>query len=202
MAETRSERITRRYRAIVQRTYDPELARRAKHWSDRRILLELGIRVPKQMPKKRPIPRASTRERRRLKRAAELRREKFQFALSRGLPTHRALQLRNVSWAEVRRQVRRWPPPPPPPPDDWRRRYEEWKEWSSPKPGKADFPRWIKKRAEQLNEHQGFDKNGRWGYHIMYQVYVNRVREREALRRWPPILNEQDIYERIAGGIG
>lgn len=172
---TRSERERRRYIAVRNATLDPSLARKARGWSDDRILETLGVRVPKKIPKLKDLPKGNKLLQRQL--VAQRKIAKYQYARTRGATIERAKTLKTASWERVREQTQVKP--------DTRKRYtaeerenrmDKWSEWSR----RNNFPPSIKKMVYQINREAGFDPNAKYGWAVMFYSYI----ENEAIDKW------------------
>lgn len=143
-----------RYAVVRNATYDPELAKQARDWSDKRIYETFGVRVPSTTPKLKDIKPSR-------KRQAQLRQEKLDELKEMGVSIEKANQLKYKSWEAIAFKY---------PTSNVlnKRRKKRWSEWSK-KGGK--FPPYIKNMTRQVNLNRGFDENARYGWAVIYEAY-------------------------------
>ena len=176
---TRAERERRRYIAVRNRTYDTALARKARGWSDDRILETFGIRVPQRTPELKPLPTGKQLAQR--KQQATLRIAKFNAARSQGATIERAKRLKNRSWATIRNETSIEPKPREKFTSTTREnRMDQWSSWSR----RGNYPPQIKQRVKEINREAGFDDNARYGWAVMFYSYI----ENESIDKWKDLL--------------
>lgn len=165
-----------KYRAVRNATYDPVEARRAREWSVERIERYYGIRVPKTLPKLKPIPRSETHYKR-LRSAALLRLRKYHYMRAYGIPAHIARKFKNLSWKDIYFYIEdneydeepEWEVPKEPE----KTARKKWNKWSQAAAlGKDEFPDWVKDMAAWINGEEGLDENARYGYAVVWSAYV------------------------------
>lgn len=142
---TRQEKLKTRYRVVRNYTGDPDLARRARSWSDKRIFDELGIKVTKTVPKLRTY-KPETYKKHELLILAH--RQK------RGKPKEIKKKKKKVSKYKLRKQ--------------------KWSQWSRDNSAGTigSFPIAIEQQAQEINRSMGFDENARYGWAVMYESYT------------------------------
>jgi len=151
---SRKEKRDIRYAVVRNVTYDPEIAKQARDWSDKRIYETFGVRVPKTTPALKDITPSR-------KRQSSLRLEKQRELVNVGVPIDEAKTLKYKSWEYIAFKY----------PTNHalnRDRKQRWSEWSS-KGG--SFPTFIKKKANDVNRKKGFDENARYGWAVIYEAY-------------------------------
>ena len=175
MAETkltRAERATLVRRTVRNAFYDPELARTVavNGWSDARIERELGITVPKTIPKLKPLTeKARKRGARRLDHTV--------YALQLGLEP---AEVRRV-WRYKKGKI-----------DSTKEyldglkpyshrstRYKQWKSWS--KKDALNFPPYLREKAVQYNREAGYDDQTKYGFMLVFYEYVDGKQKDEIL---------------------
>ena len=163
----------RRYRAVRNATYDTKLAKQARGWSDDNIFERLGVRVPKTVPVKRPLPKIGTVERERRVRAAKRRLQKYSYAVGSGVSYEEAYRLRYRNWEYVETvsattmDRERVPVDKPTRKVD---RKDRWTEWSQKH---NDYPEWVKRLAARTNRQAGFDDNASYGWAMVYYSFID-----------------------------
>lgn len=188
-----------KYRAIRNATYDPAEARRAREWSVDRIEQYYGIRVPKRLPKLRPIPRSESHYRR-LRAAALLRLRKYHYLRAYGIPSRIARKLKNLSWQDIYSYIEdqeydeepKWEVPDEPE----QRARKKWNKWSqAAAEGRDEFPDWVKDMAAWINGEEGLDENARYGYAVVWSAYVLGVDVETARQTLAPDDYAGNFYE-------
>lgn len=185
---------TIRYRAIRNAYGDSKLADKARNWSDERIYMELGIKVPNRPIKLRKLPSVATRKRK----AREL--KKVKLMLRSGIGVEEARKLRRDSYNDINEYIQET-------------RYEtyekdvrydsttteqqrrsQWKEWS-----KTGFPDWVINMVNRINvEGRALGgKDDSYGFAVVYNAYTKN----EDIEKWMKLLVPSrvvaDIYEDV-----
>jgi len=185
---TRSEREQKRYTAVRNAYGDVKLANKARGWSDDRILNELGVKIPKSMPKLKAMPTDEAKTRKSL----EL--TKFQYARQQGIEPIEAIRVKQykkskidatkdfltISAKTLNAETKL-------------QRMRLWAEWSKPitrkkkKHSKTDpdiyietnnLPPALVKLARQINadtmmdEKHHADRTDRYGFAVIYYAFV------------------------------
>ncbi len=149
---TRQEKLKTRYRVVRNYTGDPDLARRARSWSDKRIFDELGIKVTKTVPKLRTY-KPETYKKHELLILAH--RQK------RGKPKEIKKKKTKRSLMSLRK--------------------DKWTQWSKDNSAGSigSFPIAIERTAQEMNmrarkefKNREIDVNSRFGWGVTYESYI------------------------------
>ena len=170
--ETRAERLKRRSHAIRNSTGDSNLASRAKHWSDKRILEELGVRVPKKTPVLKPLPDKKT------KRRKARRVEKYQYGISVGLEVEEAIKLKQYKNTRIKASQeyiaqRKLSKKMYNKPKTKEARITLWKNWAE----SNNLPPAVHKQARDINrelstKNRVMDDTDRYGYAVAFYMFI------------------------------
>lgn len=151
---TTAQKQRLRYAAIRNAYGDASLARKARHWSDERIYKELGVVLPKRVPKLRKFKPVTVKRKQR-----EL--ERFQDAKKAGINIDLARRLKTTSRNKV---------------TTVRERLDQWRIWASD----DTFPRMLVSEAMKINREEGLDPHASYGYTVVFYAYV----ENENIGKW------------------
>jgi len=143
-----------RYAAVRNAYADVETARKARYWSDERIYNELGVVLPKRVPKLRTFKQVTIQRKQR-----ELKR--FQEAKNAGINIDLAIRLKSTSRNKV---------------TSVRERLDQWRIWAS----NDTFPRMLVSEAMKINRSEGLDPHASYGYTTVFYAYV----ENESIDKW------------------
>lgn len=182
----------RRYNAVYNAWADSKVASQARFWSEERIEKELGVKVPKSIPKR----KTHSNQR---KKTLQTQFEKFRvlvltetpevaYRKSRGLkPKAKAKKKKRSSIAERKKRMK------------------QWKNWSESK----SYPSTIIKKAREVNRevlsseptfkrltrHNQIDmiKNHSFGWSVLYNSYIWN----EDYKMWQEMLSVEDIKNEI-----
>lgn len=159
-----------RYNTVRNATADPKVARQARDWSEKKILLELGIKLPKKTPALKELPENRTK--------ATLGVRRYQYALDKGLKPEEALRVKHSSFRKIDSEARYLYPSKRPETirtraDERKIRIEQWKQWARDK----NYPPSIKKQAEDVNASLSprGDKTDRYGWNIAFYSYIEQL---------------------------
>jgi len=192
--ETRSEREKRKYDAVVKATYDTELARRLRGWSDARIYKEYGIKTTRRV--QRPdLKKIEKQKIARKQREWNLKLEKYRYLREKGLDPEASKKYKTQSWAEVKQyaSIRS---------DKQLVKQSQWERWSAKK---TAFPPYIMKTVETANKwyRKKFPKGeveldvSRWGFAVAWYVHVAGYDFDMALEAMKPSEFDSDIYQAL-----
>jgi len=161
-----------KYRAVVNYYGSVPLAQKARGWSEERILRELAIKVPKNMPKLKEKPT----DRQIKTRFTQL--EKFQLAQEQH-NIRESLQLRTFSKKKIQssNEYKESQKKPLPASAEREKRINLWRKWTKAKA----LPPFLQKLAETTNRAQidpfrnrRFDDNDKYGYTAVFYSYTNQ----------------------------
>lgn len=202
-AQKRKEALEkkRKYRAVVNATGDVKLARTYSRRSSTRIAYELGIIVPEKTPR---LVAESTRLKRRqevieyLQKTAYIERVRRTWMPPVGLKPPRREEPIDIELDDDESGRRRAPKSEDIPEVDDERR-SQWITWNRQK----DYPDEFEQRANKINKSMGFDEKARYGWAVVYFMYVYNVSEARA-KSW--ITSESyeggDIYRYLVAVFG
>jgi hypothetical protein len=161
-----------KYRAVVNYYGSVPLAQKARGWSEERILKELAIKVPKNMPKLKERPT----ERQIKTRFTQL--EKYKLALEEHT-VKEALILRTTSQKKIKssNEYKQSQKNPLPASAEREKRINLWRKWTKAKA----LPPFLQKLAERTNQAQidpfrnrRYDDNDKYGYTAVFYSYTNQ----------------------------
>jgi len=194
--ETRSEREKRRYDAVVKATYDTQLAKRLRGWSDERIYTEYGIKTYRRV--KRPDLRKIDRQKiKRKQREWELKLEKYNYLRIQGFDPETAKKYRQLSWDKIARKRYAvigigW---------QGKVTQSQWEKWTSKKNFPSEIMRTVKAANNWYRKHfpkgQVESEVSRWGFAVAWYVHVMDYDFDMAIATLKPDKNDADIYEHL-----
>jgi len=188
--ETRSEREKRRYDAVVKATYDTQLAKRLRGWSDERIYTEYGIKTYRRV--KRPDLRKIDRQKiKRKQREWELKLEKYNYLRIQGFDPETAKKYRQLSWDKVASlEGKRIPVT-----------QSQWEKWTSKKNFPSEIMLTVKAANNWYRKHlpkgQVESEVSRWGFVVAWYVHVIDYDFYMAIAALKPDMYDADIYEHL-----
>jgi hypothetical protein len=204
-AQKRKEAIEkkRKYRAVVNATGDVKLARTYSRRSETRIAFELGIIVPDKTPR---LVAESTRLKRRQEVIAYI--EKTVYIERKRRPWMPPVGVKRPKPEEKPEPIdidfddetgRKRAPRSEDIPDVNEEKRDQWIRWNTEK----NYPEKMEEQAQAINKSMGFDDKARYGWAILYFMYVYGVSEERA-KSW--ITSESyeggDIYRYLVAVFG
>lgn len=202
--ERDTERKERRYRAIRNRYGDVKLANKARGWSNERIFNELGVRVPKSLPKLKPLPTAEQLKTKQRDLA------RFQESVKEiGLTPKKAVQLKRYSKRRRNTSKEYYNEIAKPVDNSSKARSGRaimWAQWSD-----DALPPEIHHLAKEINRAtvgdflvrgqlvtKRLDDTDHYGYAVAYLAFVNRQTPDEVMQYFKPAkdLNDSGQYVR------
>lgn len=183
----------RRYNAVYNAWADTKIASRARFWSEKKIYNELGVIVPKRIPKRKTI--SKTR-----KKTLSNQLEKFRVLILTEDPREAYLKSRGVK-PKVKKSKKKTSKDQ----ELRKKRIAQWKVWSENK----SFPEDIKREARDINrrslksyvsknklsKYESLDlyKNHSFGWAVMYNAYIWGENSKE----WEEMLKQVDVFNEI-----
>jgi len=161
----------RRYRAIVNATGDSKLANNYRNRSDEHILMDLGIKVPSRTPRRLPKPKQGQKLDKIILYIERTQRVEKKFRRPWMPPIITGPDVIEVDDKSDRGRGIKYGPREEdiPPVDEEKRR--QWIKWNSDK----DYPQDFIDKAEKINTDANFDPKARYGWAILYFMYVYDV---------------------------
>ena len=178
-----------RYTKVKQVTLDTQLAKKVSMWSDEKILNELGIVIPKKMPKVKSLPRKTSKEYLKQLKKAQLELAKFQYAKDRGIAPQVAKKYMRKSWKTIK-DIPIFNVDIMGPKATIKMRRAQWKKWTI----EQNFPPEIESLAHMINRSKKYDENARWGWAVLAYAYRYDQKIEIWMERLKPEKNP-DLYQ-------
>lgn len=198
--ETRTERIKRKDRALKNAGLSVKEANKAKFWSDEKILKELGVKIPKSLPKLRKRPK-DPKKLKAWNNRKKRQRNNIIYAISIGLSAKEASKAKSYARRKIKStkqykdttkdgvKISKFKKP-----KSQKARIKLWEEWS-----KADsLPPEIHEIAREVNrntyiktrrKYRRLDDTDKYGYMVAFYHYtlgmdIEEVKERNPVDRY------------------
>jgi len=161
----RSEKYKRNYALLLNRGLSADEARTQRYLSDENMFKRHGIRVTKDIP---PIQKLSSRQ----SKVRQNRYNNFRFAIMRGANPERAKALEGYKRKYIDYEIRYYPYKKGATMTTGLRkdRIEKWKDFSSDE----TYPATLLKLAWSVNRQEGLDRNSKYGFTVVFYMFVEK----------------------------
>jgi len=187
---TRAERYKRNNRLLLNRGLSADEARTQRYLSDENMFIRHGIRVTKEIP---PIQKLTSRQ---LK-TRQRRYNNFRFAIMRGANPERAKALEGYKRKYIDYEIRYYPYKKGVPMTNAIRedRMEKWKDFSKDE----TYPATLYLLARQINRDEHLDLNSKYGYTVVFYMFVEKgYYDEQTLTKY---LNELEVDRAVGKAI-
>lgn len=199
--------LKRKYASLRNAGLDSTISRKAKHWSEEKILIELGVKVNKTIPKIKERPTDPKKLKSYYTRKTR-ERNKVIYAISIGLKAKEATKLKKFKKGRIEatkdyKEQRNLKPSEYRKPKSREARIELWEDWS-----KADnLPPEIHEQAMEINRNTymkrgikkiryiPLDDTDKYGYMIAYYMFILDISEDQAKEQNPVDNWSGDLYK-------